>query len=371
MSQSVARRSLRTRFLVGYGRLSLWLAVPLSVPNLLLERYSVALLVMLAALGAALAGELARRGRLETASAFLTVLLGLATYGSVVGGEGMGGSAATFLTLVPIVATITGGTRAGALTLVIVVGSMMALLAVDGRPTPVPTEAADLLKLTVSRAVLIGGTGALSALLVGGADRLNADLDRARRRALAADQAKSRLLAHCSHDLRTPLTAVQGYAGRLADEALDDGRTADVEDLVRIDRASRELVEIIDHVLELARLESLEGSVEASPHRLVDHLTAALQRHADGLEARFDLSYPRLGVLRITVRGGLGGALDPSVDPFEPFWNGGLELALCREIAHRAGGRAWAEPGAAPALCFELPMREEPDDSRELPRVAC
>ncbi|MDE2007679.1 MAG: PAS-domain containing protein, partial [Rhodospirillales bacterium] len=79
-------------------------------------------------------------------------------------------------------------------------------------------------------------------------------LRRARDAAEAASGAKSRFLATMSHELRTPLNAVIGYAEALAREgAALGGPTADYADA--IEAAGRKLLDLIDTLLDVARLE--------------------------------------------------------------------------------------------------------------------
>lgn len=78
------------------------------------------------------------------------------------------------------------------------------------------------------------------------------DLDEARRRAEEASEAKSRFLAQVSHEFRTPLHSVIGYAGLMEEEprAPDDHRR-----LQAILRSGRHLLRLIDDLLQFARLE--------------------------------------------------------------------------------------------------------------------
>lgn len=81
-----------------------------------------------------------------------------------------------------------------------------------------------------------------------------ADIEKAAREAKSANEAKTRFLFNMSHDIRTPLNAVIGFADLLK-EHLDD--RAKVEAYVDKIRASGSmLLSIINHVLEMARIES-------------------------------------------------------------------------------------------------------------------
>ncbi len=82
------------------------------------------------------------------------------------------------------------------------------------------------------------------------------EAERARERAEASDRAKSEFLSRMSHELRTPLNAVLGFAQLLElDEAPAlDARHADWVGQIR--RAGWHLLEMINDVLDLSRIES-------------------------------------------------------------------------------------------------------------------
>lgn len=71
-----------------------------------------------------------------------------------------------------------------------------------------------------------------------------------------ANRAKSQFLANTSHELRTPLNAILGYSELLRDEALERGLPEFDEDLERIHRAGRHLLDMINDILDLAKIEA-------------------------------------------------------------------------------------------------------------------
>ncbi len=83
-----------------------------------------------------------------------------------------------------------------------------------------------------------------------------ADLAVQTSRAEAANQAKSQFLANMSHELRTPLTAIVGYSSVLADGIFGPMNEKQVDALTAITRSSDHLKNLIDDVLNLARIES-------------------------------------------------------------------------------------------------------------------
>jgi signal transduction histidine kinase len=86
----------------------------------------------------------------------------------------------------------------------------------------------------------------------------------ARTAAEQANAAKSQFLATMSHELRTPLNAVIGYAELIEEEA-EHGTIA--EDAGKIRSSARQLLGVIDVILDLSKLES--GSVALQRERSV------------------------------------------------------------------------------------------------------
>ncbi|EFL50591.1 multi-sensor hybrid histidine kinase [Solidesulfovibrio fructosivorans JJ]] len=122
----------------------------------------------------------------------------------------------------------------------------------------------------------------LATLFDVGAARLEVEeeLVSARRRAEAANEAKTQFLANISHELRTPINGILGMA-QLAILEGATGREAEYWQTVR--DSTDKLVEIVDNLLELASVES--GSLspmlrEFSLHRLLTSLRDAFSVRA-------------------------------------------------------------------------------------------
>jgi PAS domain S-box-containing protein len=97
----------------------------------------------------------------------------------------------------------------------------------------------------------------------------------ARRLAEEANAAKAKFLSMMSHDLRTPLTTVQGHADLLQRGAygtLDGDQRSAVDSIVG---ASRMLTTMIGDILEFARLDSGPVQVAPSPVSLQDAIARA------------------------------------------------------------------------------------------------
>lgn len=89
------------------------------------------------------------------------------------------------------------------------------------------------------------------------------ELEVARDSALKANRAKSRFLANMSHELRTPLNAIIGYTELLGEELEDAGMTDLDEILGRIHGSSHHLLQLVNDILDLSRIEA--GRVTLHP----------------------------------------------------------------------------------------------------------
>ena len=118
--------------------------------------------------------------------------------------------------------------------------------------------------------------------------RLVADLRKASR-------LKSEFVATMSHELRTPLNVIMGYTDLLLEEAFGAIAPEQQNVIVRIQRSSRELFDLISATLDLNRLEAgrLEVALErVSPADLLADLEAdtAARLDARAIEVRWELA---------------------------------------------------------------------------------
>lgn len=124
----------------------------------------------------------------------------------------------------------------------------------------------------------------------------------ARDQATHATLAKSRFLANMSHELRTPLNAIIGLAEMLAEDAEDQALKEFHEPLDRILRAGRHLLELINDVLDLSKIEA--GRLDLHEEEidlaiLVADLAGAAQPLADRNGNRLVVERPDgLGAMR-------------------------------------------------------------------------
>jgi signal transduction histidine kinase len=82
------------------------------------------------------------------------------------------------------------------------------------------------------------------------------DLGRRTAQAEQASSNKSSFLAHMSHELRTPLNAIIGYSEMLGEEAQELELPNFVQDLDRINASGKHLLELIDQVLDMSKIEA-------------------------------------------------------------------------------------------------------------------
>jgi signal transduction histidine kinase len=78
----------------------------------------------------------------------------------------------------------------------------------------------------------------------------------AQKNAEAATRAKSDFLASMSHELRTPLNAIILYSELLQEVAADEGQDRFITDLQRIQSAGKHLLELINGILDLSKIEA-------------------------------------------------------------------------------------------------------------------
>ncbi len=227
-------------------------------------------------------------------------------------------------------------------------------------------------------------------------EHANRALERLCDEARDAARSKSAFLSSMSHEIRTPLTAILGFAQLLIDPELSgEERASHVE---TIQRNGRCLLDLINNILDLAKLEASEMGVEptrCSLEETVDDVVSLLQPLAAGtsVDLRVDYATPvppvvetdpmRLrqillnlmgnavkfteqGEVRVTVRclertarrlpiqievadTGIGMSAETTARLFAPFYQAeassnrhahgtGLGLAVSRHLAELLGG---------------------------------
>jgi PAS domain S-box-containing protein len=252
-------------------------------------------------------------------------------------------------------------------------------------------------------------------------EQARAEAERAREAAETANQAKSEFLSRMSHELRTPMNSILGFAQLLERRSPTPDQQRSVDQILR---AGRHLLNLINEVLDIARIESDRQTLSLEPVRVDAALTEAVNlirplagqnacmvsdpAPAPGLWAQADrqrlaqvllnllsngVKYNRPGgSVRVTweeregrVRIGVhdtgrGIAPERMAELFVPFARLGAEetgvegtglgLALSHRLAEAMGGSLTAEsqPGRGSTFWLELPAADDP--SSRLPQPA-
>src|SRR5262245_59491012 len=116
--------------------------------------------------------------------------------------------------------------------------------------------------------------------MLGHIQKRERELREARDAAERANQAKSNFLSFMSHELRTPLTAINGFSEMLVTEVEGAGRREWVDDLRRINESGKYLLELINDILDISKIEA--GKMEVHVERfhvsdLVREVTEAIR----------------------------------------------------------------------------------------------
>ncbi len=117
------------------------------------------------------------------------------------------------------------------------------------------------------------------------------DLEKARRRADAANEAKSQFLSRMTHELRTPLIGVLGMNGLLQRTSLTEHQQALAD---TVEKSGNDLLALIGDVLDIARIEAgvVElNTEEVEPARIIEEVVDLLgpQAHSKGIELLTDI----------------------------------------------------------------------------------
>ncbi len=129
--------------------------------------------------------------------------------------------------------------------------------------------------------------------------KLNAIANQSAIQANAASEAKSMFLANMSHEIRTPLTAIMGFAELMRNTESDFTDVENLDHLETIYHNSKQLLAIINDVLDLSKIEAGKMNVESIPvsiNQLTDDLISLMWIRADSksitLDARYSTAIP-------------------------------------------------------------------------------
>ena len=87
-------------------------------------------------------------------------------------------------------------------------------------------------------------------------EKQSKELKEVSKKANIANEAKSDFLANMSHELRTPLNAIIGYSEILIDDMDPKNDSDQIEDVKKIERSGRHLLQLINDVLDLSKIEA-------------------------------------------------------------------------------------------------------------------
>ncbi len=232
------------------------------------------------------------------------------------------------------------------------------------------------------------------------------------------DNLKSSFLANMSHELRTPLNSILGFTDVIL-EGLDGPLTDRMEnDLKIVQKNGKHLLELINDVLDMAKIEAGRMTLSIEPFILDDLLEEVLEMagglaHEKAIEVRLDLDpanrlqieadrvrlrqimfnlvsnaikYTDEGsvTVRVATEGencriavvdtGLGIPKEKHLSIFEAFsqvdnsttrkvGGTGLDLPITRHLVELHGGRLWVEsdgtPGSGTTFMTELPIESK------------
>ena len=117
-------------------------------------------------------------------------------------------------------------------------------------------------------------------------------LERSKREAEAASEAKSRFLANMSHEIRTPLTGIMGLADVMQSDELTRGQR---EQLESIRASASNLLLVLEDILDISKIEAEKAQLRLSHfdvHDLIDGIVRDITPRADekGLKIFVDIS---------------------------------------------------------------------------------
>ncbi len=232
-----------------------------------------------------------------------------------------------------------------------------------------------------------------------------------RHEAERATEIKTRFLAMISHELRTPLTSIKGFTTTLLAEDVTWEPEEQRDFIQTIEQEANRLQELIDHLLDLSRLEAGMLPIEVEPHSLQEIIQDVMpqfqvmtQKHTLTLRLPANLptvfmdakriaqvlvnlvhnaaSYSPEGT-QITLTAGVrrgfmtvsvidqGLGIPPAERKrvFQAFRRGiheensagkgaGLGLAICKGLVEAHGGRIWVKKQTNPGttISFTIPL---------------
>ena len=157
----------------------------------------------------------------------------------------------------------------------------------------------------------------------------------------ALDAAKSDFFATVSHELRSPLTTIEGYLEMLTDDDADPVTPRQRTMLATIGRSATRLHTLVDDVFTLAKLESSAFRAEMRPLRVADVVAGAVEAvrpSAAAAKLRLSCPPPATDLNRLGKPGPAGaGADQPAVERGQVHPGAGRDRGGCGR-GRRPGG---------------------------------
>ncbi|CAM2006635.1 ATP-binding protein [Acanthopleuribacter pedis] len=224
---------------------------------------------------------------------------------------------------------------------------------------------------------------------------------RVEKQSLERHRAKDSFLAHMSHEMRTPLNIILGYSELLEDRASDESLADMREDIAKVHTAGSQMLEKVNHVLELSKIragrvhshydlfalndlvEELQQTFEplfeergndfvleapevsdrleidlGKLHQILERLLINANRFTENGTIALEVTTEQVHALpwiHFTIRdNGRGidpeklnllfkGVLSPNAGVLTESEEGGLGLALCQSLAQLLGGKLTLE----------------------------
>jgi PAS domain S-box-containing protein len=132
-----------------------------------------------------------------------------------------------------------------------------------------------------------------------------AELIKSREAAERANRVKSEFLASMSHELRTPLNAILGFSEMISTEMFGKLHTRYVEYASDIHQSGQHLLDLINDILDLSKLEAGKLTLKDSDFdlvRMIKNVLALIQRQADGKSLAIVEQMPPQAKIRADLR---------------------------------------------------------------------
>ena len=124
---------------------------------------------------------------------------------------------------------------------------------------------------------------------------INRDLIETNKKLMEGEQARKNVLSNVSHDLRTPITAIRGYAELILSSGDRLGPDQKEAYLTNIVRRSEQMERIVSDIMELTRMEASDAEFifsDVSLCEMLDEVTMMYSMDLDGSNKHISLDIP-------------------------------------------------------------------------------